>query len=107
MPSNRWVIWMNDRWVPSNASADQTPFPKATLTLEHVSFGNQISVSEETRTLRDAVEELCYDYLRQKHDGWENHDGAYGIFEIDVSERTIELEFNERFVGTETFTHTF
>ena len=27
-------------------------------------------------TLRDAIEELCYDYLSQEHGGWENNDGG-------------------------------
>jgi hypothetical protein len=47
--------------------------------------------------LRDAIETLCYDYLEQEHGGWENNDGAYGEFQFDVAERTIELEFSSRY----------
>ncbi len=55
-------------------------------------------------TWNDALEEMCYAYLAQEHEGWENNDGAYGEFRFDVRERTLELEFNARF--TDVFTDT-
>ena len=58
-------------------------------------------------TLRDAIETLCYDYLSQTHGGWGNEDGAYGTFEFDVPNRTIHLDFNERFTDSTNFTHDF
>jgi hypothetical protein len=57
--------------------------------------------------LREAIEELCYDYLSDKHDGWENNDGGFGTFVFDVATRAIELEFNARFIEFTTSTHEF
>jgi hypothetical protein len=80
--------------------------PLVPITLHRSQFNtnNLITCNE---TLKNAVETLCYDYLEQKHGGWENNDGAYGTFEFDVGNRTIGLEFNERFVDTSTHNHTF
>jgi hypothetical protein len=57
--------------------------------------------------LHDAIETLCYDYLSQTHGGWENNDGAYGIFEFDIPNRSIHLDFNERFTDTTNYSHDF
>ena len=58
-------------------------------------------------SLRDAIETVCYDYLSQTHSGWENNDGAYGTFEFYVRERTIRLDFNERFTDSTNYSHDF
>jgi hypothetical protein len=57
--------------------------------------------------LPEAVEVLCYGYLEQEHDGWENNDGAYGEFCFDVHERTIALELHVRYTDTHSSDHTF
>jgi hypothetical protein len=56
-------------------------------------------------SLRDAIEQLCYEFLSLEHGGWENNDGAYGEFSFVVSDRTIALEHNERFASSELYTH--
>jgi hypothetical protein len=61
----------------------------------------------QTLTVREAVETLVYDFLRQAHDGWENSDGAYGEFTFDVAERTIKLDYNERYTSSEHYSHEF
>jgi len=53
------------------------------------------------------IESLCYDLLGQTHQGWPNNDGAYGTFTFDVMQRTIALDFNERFTASENFQHAF
>ena len=58
-------------------------------------------------SLHDAIETLCYDYLSQTHGAWENNDGAYGMFRFDVSNRSIHLDFNERFTDTNEHSHDF
>jgi len=58
-------------------------------------------------SLHDAIETLCYDYLSQTHGGWENNDGAYGIFRFDVKQRSIRLDFNERFTDSTHHSHDF
>tara|TARA_R110000868_G_scaffold363120_2_gene625378 strand:- start:4053 stop:4523 length:471 start_codon:yes stop_codon:yes gene_type:complete len=59
---------------------------------------NVFSVSE-------AIEEMAYDLLGQKHCGWENNDGAYGEFSFHVAEGRIKLDYNERFTASEQHGH--
>jgi hypothetical protein len=55
--------------------------------------------------LPEAIETLCYIYLEQYQEGWENNDGAFGSFAFNVGKRTIEPEFNARF--TDIATHNY
>ena len=48
---------------------------------------------------------MAYRFLDQTHDGWENDDGAYGEFTFDVAERSITLEYNERYIETHYHEH--
>jgi hypothetical protein len=45
--------------------------------------GNKVRVAEYL--LSEAIETLCYSYLEQEHGGWENNDGAFGTFELDIA----------------------
>jgi hypothetical protein len=58
-------------------------------------------------SVRDAIEQLVFDFLQDTHGGWEDNDGAYGDFTFDVTERTITLDFNERYMHSEYFQHVF
>jgi hypothetical protein len=80
--------------------------PEATVELRQISWGAD---KHDTRNapLREAVEQLCYDFLEQEHGGWENNDGAFGAFEFDVAGRQIELDFNARYSDSVNTTHTF
>jgi len=55
--------------------------------------------------VHDAIERLAYAFLSNTHCGWENNDGAYGEFVFDVSDRTISLDYNERFTSSENHGH--
>jgi hypothetical protein len=90
------------------ARAGDTPatLPATPITLHRVRWDSDQMQTVET-TLPDAVETLCYAYLSQEHDGWENNDGAYGMFEFDVAARTIHLDFNARFTDVHSSSHTF
>jgi hypothetical protein len=63
--------------------------------------------TEQSATLYAAIEDLCYGYLEQQHDGWEINEGAFGDFTLDVASRTVDLEFNGRFVTYDTSKHSF
>ena len=54
-----------------------------------------------------AVETLAWDYLEQRHGGWENNDGAFGVFVFDVPGRLITLEHNERYTEVNTINDEF
>lgn len=61
----------------------------------------------QSLSLRAAIEELAYDFLGQTHGGWQDRDGAYGDFTFDVGQRTISVDFNERYSTTENYFHVF
>jgi len=79
--------------------------PSSSLTLHQAQRTGDPTTAEAT--LPDAIETLCYDYLTQCHDGWENNDGAYGTFEFDVPNRRIQLDFYGRFTDAEHSSHDF
>ncbi len=80
--------------------------PGTTLTIQQVAWGDT-KVKAIQASLAEAIETLCYDFLEETHAGWENNDGAFGEFRLDVAKRTVELEFNGRFTDTRTSTHTY
>jgi hypothetical protein len=80
--------------------------PSTSLTL-HQAAQNKGDSKTATLSLHEAIETLCYDYLSQTHGGWQDNDGAYGTFELDVGERSIHLDFNERFTDTNHHSHDF
>ena len=90
------------------ARAGDTPVtvPATPITLHRVPWDSDQRQTVET-TLPDAIETLCYAYLEQEHEGWENNDGAYGLFECDVAARTIHLDFNARFTDVHHSSHDF
>jgi hypothetical protein len=68
---------------------------------------DQIEPDRSTVSIADAIERLTYDLLNDTHCGWENNDGAYGDFTFDVAERTITLDYNERYTASEYSQHVF
>jgi hypothetical protein len=58
-------------------------------------------------TVNEAIEAVCNGWLEETHEGWEINDGAYGTFEFDVAERTVTLEYCERYTETKDYTHEF
>ncbi len=85
---------------------ERVELPATTVNIQQVSYGNTEPVTAES-PLHEAIETLCYDLLEESHGGWENNDGAYGEFQLNVATRTIELEFNGRFTDVSTSNHTF
>lgn len=53
----------------------------------------------EDSNVRDAIEVICYDFLRAKHQGWQSNEGSYGTFEFDVEKKKVILDYNEREVS--------
>jgi len=58
-------------------------------------------------SIADVIERLVYDFLNDTHCGWENNDGAYGDFTFDVTERTITLDYSERYTASDYSQHVF
>jgi len=80
--------------------------PSTVISFEEVTWGRSVSCASRDIPLPNAVEDLCYGYLSQMYGGWENNDGAFGEFLIDVANRNIEFEFNGRYTEYSTETHT-
>ena len=68
---------------------------------------DQAEPDRTAMTVHDAIERLVFEFLGVTHDGWENSDGAYGDFTFDVAERTITLDYNERYMQSEYSQHLF
>jgi hypothetical protein len=92
--------------VSAVAGDQPADLPATRVTIHQLRWGETESTPSEF-TLEGAVEALCYDYLEQEHGGWENNDGGYGGFIIDVAERTISLEFCSRYTDYNKFSHSF
>jgi hypothetical protein len=86
-----------------DAGNERIPFPTARK-IQLVSDNPNYPLSE--LNLEAAVEHLCWDYL-EIYCGWENNDGAFGIFVFDVPARLITLEHNERYTEINTTSHEF
>jgi Family of unknown function (DUF6878) len=85
---------------------EQIDLSATTITMQQATWGStELRTTEEK--LSQAVEDLCYDYLQVTHCGWENNDGAFGEFRLNVAARTVELEFNGRYTAIDTENHTF
>ena len=63
--------------------------------------------NRQSMSLADAIEKLVYDFLENSHWGWEDGDGAYGEFTFDVVDRTINLDYNERYTASVNYSHEF
>ncbi|MFT2095132.1 DUF6878 family protein [Acidiphilium multivorum] len=68
---------------------------------------DSLETHRQTMTVHDAIEHLVYAFLRKTHDGWANDDGAYGDFTFDVADRTITLDYHERYTDTNYSHHSF
>jgi hypothetical protein len=92
--------------VTAYCGEKEIELPASTVILQQASLGT-IEIRSVEEKLSQAVEILCYAYLEETHGGWENNDGGFGEFRLDVVARTVELEFNGRFSDTYTENHTF
>jgi hypothetical protein len=80
--------------------------PDTPVEIQTLSFGSATPVVL-SQPLAEAIETLADALLDHAHDGWENGEGAFGEFILDVAALTITLDFNERFVESTNHTHEF
>jgi len=86
-----------------NAGDERIPFP-SDRKIQLRSENPEYPLPEQS--FEAAVEHLCWGYLEIYY-GWENNDGAFGIFVFDVPARSITLEHNERYTEVNTTSHEF
>ncbi len=92
--------------IDAKAGVETVALPSITIEIAR-SVWRSPEIERNVQSVHDAIETLAYDLLRQTHCGWENNEGAYGEFTFDVAERTIELDYNERYTSSENYSHTF
>lgn len=90
----------------TDGEGGDTDLHSINVEIARVEPGNQIA-TRETLSVKDEIEKLVYDLLEQTYSGWENNQGAYGDFLLDVGHRTITLNFNERIETSELTQHVF
>jgi hypothetical protein len=86
---------------------DSATIPPISIELQRETGWGAGKLDSSQTTLRDAIVTLCYDYLSQVQEGWENNDGAFGEFIFNVAERRIDLDLNVRFSDSALFNHSF
>ena len=64
-------------------------------------------LDRRTLPFADAIEGFAYALLEDTHGGWENNEGAFGEFIFNVAERSIQLNYNERFETSEYHGHSW
>jgi hypothetical protein len=92
--------------VSAKNGDDGVSLPAVNIQFLQVPWSTEEPQSEEL-SLRKAVKDLCWDYLSDEHGGWENNDGGFGEFTLDVAKREVQLDLNARFSDYTSYTHTF
>lgn len=80
--------------------------PAATIEVSEAVW-DEPAPNRTTISVADEIDRLVYDLLNDTHCGWENNDGAYGDFTFDVGDRTITLDYNERYTTSDYSQHIF
>jgi len=91
--------------VVAEAGEATLQLPNTQVEMQRASWGGKHDAAKIT--LRDAIEELCFDYLSQEHAGWEHNDGGQGDFTFHVEEKRIELDFSQFYTESTSHSHTF
>ena len=92
--------------VEAKAGEDVVALPSGEVEIASAVW-DQAEPDHTAMTVHDAIERLVFEFLGVTHDGWENSDGAYGDFTFDVAERTITLDYNERYIEYNHYEHQF
>lgn len=89
-----------------NADGASIELPDVKIDIRKATLGKSV-LSVALRLVREVIETMTYDLLRETHDGWEDNDGAYGEFTFSIAERSISLDYNERFLESSNYQHEF
>ena len=92
--------------IEARIGENPVDLPDAKIEIGQTRWGNP-NISRSIFSVRDAIEQLAYDFLEETHGGWENNEGSFGEFTFDVGTRTIALDYNERITDTEYSQHVF
>jgi hypothetical protein len=74
---------------PKKGPAPEIALPEGRVTLRVPLLYHS---EEQSLSLREAIEALCWKLLGNEHAGWENNEGGEGIFTLDVRTEHIKLK---------------
>lgn len=92
--------------VAFTAEDAEVPLPAASVEIRETDFDTAV-VSTAAVSVSDYIERVVYNLLEETHAGWENDEGAFGEIRFLVPERSIRLEYNERYTETHYHEHEF
>lgn len=82
------------------------PLPSTSVRCAVAAWGKSEAASRDL-PVAELIEHLVYDFLWERHEGWENGEGAYGEFVFDVAAGSVTLEHSERYTAVESYSHAF
>ena len=62
--------------------------------------GYDVNEVEKTEPISAVIENIFWDFIGDRHGGWENDDGGFGECHFEVEHQIIRLEMNERYTET-------
>ena len=83
--------------VAFDAENNEQPVPAAPIIVKAVQFETGTLFDMQT-TLRVYLLDLACQLLDEKHSHWEDGEGAQGEFRFALEDRTITLDYNERYL---------
>jgi len=92
--------------IEASAGDEDCALPPVDIDVASAQWGIA-AILRQPKPVCEAIETLVYDVLNQTQRGWENGDGDGGEFTFDVAERTITLDYNERYMESHNSTHVF
>jgi hypothetical protein len=100
---------------PIDLPAEPIPYPFATMEERYEPSsetpsgqrcaGYEVQEIEKSSLIQDIIEEIFWEFIGAKHDGWENNDGGFGECVFEVESQTIRLAMNTRYTETNYFEH--
>ena len=92
--------------IEAQAAGTAVPLPEGTIDIASPLWDGS-GVQRTSLPVREAIEQLAYDFLGQTYCGWQDKDGAYGDFTFDVANCAITLDYHQRFTDSELFEHSW
>jgi hypothetical protein len=90
--------------IEVDGNTDAVPNIRVSYREIHV---DQPEAKVSDQPLEEVLRTLVFDCLAETHEYWEDNEGAFGEVIFDTANRSITLDFNERFVDSTNYQHEF
>lgn len=67
--------------------------------------GYAVREVKKSAPVQGIIEYIFWEFIGDKHGGWEDNDGGFGECHFDVADEIIRLEMNERYTETNYYEH--